>query len=848
MLKSRKLMAVIVGLLMAVSLLSVPNIASAADNIVQTSPFKVPYTNMNPSLYNSLEGNNFNSSIVFADAQKGMTGIELRTTDGTPDGATPAGNAAYLKYTNGDVWMNSPYGENNGFNFLVYNGGDRLPNCNPGELFVNEFDLKFDTNTDALLFYTVWIPFWGENKTVDEQYTLFDAEGKLKGTDYSYPVGEWFHFKMKYNQENGKFDVTVTDSEGDHNFKLTRNAVNPGWVPSGYGRMNFALYQVREKAAGEETAGVAFDNFKVYKEVAPSDGYIFSPSGSYKSLKDLKLSASVADADAVKFYIDDAEVKTFTAPGSGQYTYTETVDLSSLSAGTHSFKVVKVNGKLETKLSESLFSYTPYFQSKITVNAPPSWQIAADGSYRARVEEYNTNDDGSIADGTRAMKYAWYPEGTYNFNDGSAFSNRLWTYELKNKNVDFERFDIGRSGDSNDYSFSLKFKVTDTTWVDDDGLLMTCGTSGENTLLSRDGGIISFEFDLFLGTTEDAFGLYLPLWHGTVEGAPGSSSTWIFGPDGKITGTDVPYSANKWMHLKMEYDFDNDLWNVWFANEGEPEQHVVADVPAASNIWSYTRNWDRTTYLLQQRVKKTTDEAGAVVNPAYMRIDNYSQKRFEKLPAFSNVSYTEGGEQVLTASELQISDKADKAVLTLDRDMDEILSSDVSLKINGEEKDKNVTFDKASKKISVSLPADIKDGDKIDISLLGTAKAHKVENNKILEDGSHETISISLGAPVSVTLNVVSSDVFVKNLNIDKAKAAVEVWNGSGKQIDSAVLVVAGFDGNRLASISYTSISEITTGSNKYNVDMTADCTGLSTKAFIWDASTDKFMQPLETN
>ena len=846
MLKSRKLMALIVGLLMAVSLLSVPNIASAADNIVPTSPFKVPYTNMNPSLYNSLEGNNFNSSIVFADAQKGMTGIELRTTDGTPDGATPAGNAAYLKYTNGDVWMNSPYGEYNGFNFLVYNGGDRLPNCNPGELFVNEFDLKFDTNTDALLFYTVWIPFWGENKTVDEQYTLFDAEGKLKGTDYSYPVGEWFHFKMKYNQENGKFDVTVTDSEGDHNFKLTRNAVNPGWVPSGYGRMNFALYQVREKAAGEETAGVAFDNFKVYKEVAPSDGYIFSPSGSYKSLKDLKLSASVADADAVKFYIDDAEVKTFTAPGSGQYTYTETVDLSSLSAGTHSFKVVKVNGKLETKLSESLFSYTPYFQSKITVNAPTSWQIT-DG-YRARVEEYNTDSDGNILTGTSSMKYAWYPEGTYNFNDGSAFSNRLWTYELKNKNVDFERYDIGRSGDSNDYSFSLKFKVTDTTWLDDDGLLMTYGTSGENTLLSRDGGIISFEFDLFLGTTEDAFGLYLPLWHGTVEGAPGSSSTWIFGPDGKITGTDVPYSANKWMHLKMEYDFDNDLWNVWFANEGEPEQHVVADVPAASNIWSYTRNWDRTTYLLQQRVKKTTDEAGAVVNPAYMRIDNYSQKRFEKLPAFSNVSYTEGGEQVLTASELQISDKADKAVLTLDRDMDEILSSDVSLKINGEEKDKNVTFDKASKKISVSLPADIKDGDKIDISLLGTAKAHKVENNKILDDGSHETISISLGAPVSVTLNVVSADVFVKNLNIDKAKAAVEVWNGSGKQIDNAVLVVAGFDGNRLASISYTSISEITTGSNKYNVDMTADCTGLSTKAFIWDANTDKFMQPLETN
>lgn len=852
MLKSRKLTALIVGLLMAVSLLSVPNIASAADDIVPTLPFKVPYTDMSPSLYNSLEGNNFNSEIVYANQQKEMKGIELRTTDGTPDGATPAGNAAYLKYTNGDVWMTNPYGEYNGFNFLVYTGGNRLPNCNPGELFVNEFDLKFDTNTDALLFYTAWIPFWGENKTVDEQYTLFDAEGKLKGTDYSYPVGEWFHFKMKYNQENGKFDVTVTDSEGDHNFKLARNAANPGWVPSGYGRMNFALYQVRQKATGEETAGVAFDNFKVYKEVAPSDGYIFSPSGSYKSLKDLKLSASVADADAVKFYIDDAEVKTFTAPGSGQYTYTETVDLSSLSAGTHSFKVVKVNGKLETKLSESLFSYTPYFESKITVISPSAWESPT--GYKARVEEYQTDSDGNIRKEPDSMKYAWYPEDTYNFSDGNFLYRRLWSYGTRdNNNVVLNRKDVGRTGTENDYAGSLTFKNTITTDSDKDGFTMTYGTTNTNTALSRDGGIISFEFDILLGTTEDAFGLTLPLWHGKVAGEPAVSSTWIFGPDGKITGTEVPYSANQWMHLKMEYDFDNDLWNVWLANEGEPEQHVITDVHASTDTFGadYTKKWERAQYIINQRGTKTTDEAGAVVNPAHVRIDNYSQKRFEKLPSFSNVSYTEGGEQVLTASELQISDKSDKIILSLDRNIDEILESDISLTINGEEKDKTVAYDKANRKITLTLPSvpdGIKDGDKIGVTLLGTAKAHKVENNKILDDGSHETISISLGAPVSVTLNVVSSDVFVKNLNIDKAKAAVEVWNGSGKQIDNAVLVVAGFDGNRLASISYTSISEITTGSNKYNVDMTADCTGLSTKAFIWNANTDKFMQPLETN
>ena len=848
MLKTRKLTALIVGLLMAVSLLSVPNIASAADDIKPTEPFKVAYTGMSPAVYNTVEGNNFNSSTAPYQSAT-MTGMELRSTTGTPDGDVPAGNAPYLKYTNGTAFTPSPYGEKNGF--FVFYSSNRVPNCNEGEIFVNEFDLKFDTNTDALLWYASYIPLWGKNRNVTETWTLFGGDGKLKGTDYSYPVGEWFHIKLRYNNSTGMFNVTVTDKDGAHDFSLHRNGQNYGWVPNN-GRISLSLCQLTEKEDGQETAGVAFDNFKVYKEVAPSDGYIFSPSGSYKSLKDLKLSASVAVADAVKFYIDDAEVKTFTAPGSGQYTYTETVDLSSLSAGTHSFKVVKVNGKLETKLSESLFSYTPYFESKITVISPSAWESPT--GYKARVEEYQTDSDGNIRKEPDSMKYAWYPEDTYNFSDGNFLYRRLWSYGTRdNNNVVLNRKDVGRTGTENDYAGSLTFKNTNTTDSDKDGFTMTYGTTNTNTALSRDGGIISFEFDILLGTTEDAFGLTLPLWHGKVAGEPAVSSTWIFGPDGKITGTEVPYSANQWMHLKMEYDFDNDLWNVWLANEGEPEQHVITDVHASTDTFSadYTKKWERAQYIINQRGTKTTDEAGAVVNPAHVRIDNYSQKRFEKLPSFSNVSYTEGGEQVLTASELQISDKSDKIILSLDRNIDEILESDISLTINGEEKDKTVAYDKANRKITLTLPSvpdGIKDGDKIGVTLLGSAKAHKVENNKILDDGSHETISISLGAPVSVTLNVVSSDVFVKNLNIDKAKAAVEVWNGSGKQIDNAVLVVAGFDGNRLASISYTSISEITTGSNKYNVDMTADCTGLSTKAFIWDANTDKFMQPLETN
>lgn len=845
MLKSKKVAALLISLAMTASM-ATPNIAAAADDIKPTEPFKVACTDMSPAVYGTVEGNNFNSSSSMAPYKSAeMNGMELRSTTGTPDGDVPAGNAPYLKYTNGTAFTPTPYGESNGFMFLY--SPNRVPNCNEGEIFVNEFDLKFDTNTDALLWYASYIPLWGENRNTTETWTLFGGDGKLKGTDYSYPVGEWFHIKLRYNDSTGMFNVTVTDKDGAHDFSLHRNARNYGWVPNN-GRMALSLCQLTEKEDGQETAGVAFDNFKIYKEIMPSDGYIISPSGSYKSLKSVKLSASAVNADSVKFYVDDTEIETFTAPDKAQYTYTTTADLSSFSAGTHCFKVVKLNGKAETKLSESFFSYTPYFQSKISVIAPQSWQILS--GYVARVEEYNTDSEGNIiAAEENAMKIAWYPEGTYNFDDGNFLYKRLWSYTTRgNSDVTLNRQDVGRSGADGDYSGSFKYKNTNNSASDANGFIMTYGNEAYNTLLSRDGGILSIEFDVSLGTTEDAFGLNLPLWHDSVAGQPGASSAWIFGPDGKIAGTEVPYSANQWMHLKMEYDFDNNLWNVWLTKDGEPEEHIVTDTPAATGIWNFAdKKWDRTMYLLHQIGTKTTDEAGNVVNPAYVKIDNYSQKRFEKIPSFSLVSYTEEDDTALTASELKISDKADKAILTLDRDMDEILSSDVSLKINGEEKDKNVTFDKASKKITVSLPADIKDGDKIDISLLGTAKAHKIENNKILEDGTHETISIEIGQPVSVSLNVVSSDIFIKSFSVDGSNASAEIWNGSGADIENAVLVVAGFNGTRLASVSYTSIASITTGSNKYNVNMSADCTDLTTKVFLWGGNGDKFMQPLET-
>lgn len=343
--------------------------AAAADSfsVEPTEPYKVPYTGISPAQYNSVAGNNFNGKISPYKTGN-YSGAELRWVEGVDDGDVPGGDAPCIKYTNGKTWTESAYGENNGF-FLFLYSGSRLPDCTEGQRFVNEFDVKFDTNTDALLWYASYIPLWGANNTTIEQYTLFGADGKLKDTDYSYPVGEWIHVKLIYNPADGKYNVAVTDSTGEYSYVKYRNDKNAGWMPS-YGRINFTVHQVTEKAAGEETAGVAFDNFKIYKIEDPSNGLIYSPSDN-ETISDLSgndFSANVSDADEVVFKIDGKTVKTFDSPDRAAYTYSYSTDLFGEESGEKTFSVFSVKDGNETLLSERKFNFEAKCKWNVKIN------------------------------------------------------------------------------------------------------------------------------------------------------------------------------------------------------------------------------------------------------------------------------------------------------------------------------------------------------------------------------------------------------------------------------------------------------------------------------------------------
>lgn len=128
-----------------------------------------------------------------------------------------------------------------------------------------EFDVKTD-NTNGRLSFMMWY-LWA-----DSSYTILNEDGKVHGTDYSYPIGEWFHLKMVFN--NHVWNVYATDSEGEHHIVQDVNAVGknkPGNTWSQGSRMAFLFSQPSAVESEEDRMAFALDNVHIYR-LYPDDG------------------------------------------------------------------------------------------------------------------------------------------------------------------------------------------------------------------------------------------------------------------------------------------------------------------------------------------------------------------------------------------------------------------------------------------------------------------------------------------------------------------------------------------------------------------------------------------------
>jgi len=127
-----------------------------------------------------------------------------------------------------------------------------------------EFDIKLDTNCDRVQFtdLALWHDYDGKSDATDR--VIFDSDGTIRGTAYKYPVGEWIHLKMVYDIEGTKWNVWVTDGQGEQQIVTNTTAArNSNGAPNN-SRMTFLFQQMSARGESDEKAGFTLDNFLAY--------------------------------------------------------------------------------------------------------------------------------------------------------------------------------------------------------------------------------------------------------------------------------------------------------------------------------------------------------------------------------------------------------------------------------------------------------------------------------------------------------------------------------------------------------------------------------------------------------
>lgn len=138
--------------------------------------------------------------------------------------------------------------------YMLY-GGSANYFLNDGGTVYTEFDVKLNTNTDAL--YLADFPMWVNTGTM-EDWKLFDSNGKIVGTDFEYPANEWMHISMQFNTVAKIWNVWVDDEQ------IVTNAPKRATYHANSTRYNFLLRQKTAKEPGQTRAGYSIDNFRCY--------------------------------------------------------------------------------------------------------------------------------------------------------------------------------------------------------------------------------------------------------------------------------------------------------------------------------------------------------------------------------------------------------------------------------------------------------------------------------------------------------------------------------------------------------------------------------------------------------
>lgn len=629
-----------------------------------------------------------------------------------------------------------------------------------GKPVVVEFDIKVDTTNDiyGLLLYRTWAV------SGNDSYYIFNADGKIVGTDYAYEANKWYHFRWEIDGKKAYVDITPDGGE-------TTRIVNGAWSDKGIDNTyqgTFFLTQETARGDGDTKAGMTIDNWRHYYYTKPANGTIVSPEGTSVPSGEnfiFRVTAEAAAGDEIDLRVDGTTIATFDAK-EGIYDYAADVDHCSIDAGAHVLSAYKVTDGFEEKIAEKIVSIAGKAAGAIPTEK---------GNYPTGVETFDNLDKYLLSDYLSIKNSEAYVSGD---KTGSGIMEN------------------GASGLPGDKSARLTSFGEQRPWH---GLHII----DNNTWFTK-AGVLELEFDIMTTTTTDSVALYGlgALWHDDPNANPTAYAnsyhkTIFLNENGKVSGTDVEYKANEWMHFKIQYDYEREKWNVW-----KDTVKIVEDADFIPQDAGLNETYN---YLVLSVLSSKSGEAA-------VQLDNLSLHQWINAPTLASVSYATDSASGIATTDLSVTDAAKSVTLTLDKDVDAVGDANVEVLVNDVAKTvSGVSY--SAKAVTIPLPA-ISAGDKVSVTLKGVKAAGAEIGN------------------ISATLTVKATGLYIAQNKIIGSSIKTQMYNGGAEK--EAMLIAVVFDGNRMTDVSIKR-ETIPSGEKVYTFPLKEAPGAKQVKLMVWD-------------
>ncbi len=353
-------------------------------------------------------------------------------------------------------------------------------------------------------------------------YTGIDSS-QYSDTKTNIATGEWNTIRKQFNLDKKTYTSYVTNSKGT--FVYTSN-----WNCSEITTANQFRYDIRLNSG--KWIGID-DVCARYIDYTDEKMAMIPVDGEYTN--EVSVSISTYGGKSVSIYVDDALKASGNIDGSGNYTTT----LTNLGTG---YKTIRADVTFDTGLVLTKYA-------NVNIKKLNNKGI---GGASANVEDFNELPDALISEtvinssadinSTLISATAW---------KGNNAASTTWERSVQRV--------TGKSANAGDYALRIQNKnlatSAKTSWSDCKLILNVSDTSAKILGGRPATGKLICKFDINVDKASDILYVNAPYYLWNNKGK--------FTDGGKIAGTTLQLTAEKWHSVKLEYDIATAIWTIY---------------------------------------------------------------------------------------------------------------------------------------------------------------------------------------------------------------------------------------------------------------------------------------------